>query len=76
MSSDDWTMAVITGSSSSAASIRIRVGMLSGPYALKGLSFFMKFSTPSLLTRIRLIAQRCLPSSEVSSFHMIFRFTN
>ena len=45
-SSDDWKIAVSTGASWSAARIRMRVGMPSGPDALCGLRSFNNFSTP------------------------------
>ena len=70
-SSDDWKIAVSTGASWSAARIRMRVGMPSGPDALCGLRSFNNYNTPSLWTWIRFMAVYGLfplsGSAEVSS---------
>ena len=71
ISSDDWKIAVSTGASWSAAIIRIRVGMPSGPDALCGLRSFNNFNTPScglgfaswmgMGSSLYLVVQKCLP---------------
>ena len=52
MLSDFMKIFVITGASSSAAVLRMNVGMVSGPAALYGFKFFSSLMIPGIVTTI------------------------